>query len=277
MNGSLVTIIFNQPLKPCRRISHIPPATSFPSSRRSHRSTTPMIVYIVLIPINGSRLMKLFLWVIGGEMSSGTIFNNKSSSGSGNPFGLSWNQFQSGELVPKIGSFGSGNFSEMVNPFVPNSSPNSGEKRRGEFNPNMKKRNYLARNTESEQEMQVYMDSQEVLRRNHIDSVTPSSKISHVVSCFLNFCDKNEQLHVFDPEETLEDAEKSQLKMNEFKKDEKIQELKIQPIDYEKLNKLYKDFVPQKERSAEQTYFSSSCISSVSKTSSEKMLQKTKP
>ncbi|GJU40803.1 hypothetical protein Tco_1193760 [Tanacetum coccineum] len=34
-------------------------------------------------------------------------------------------------------------------------------------------------------------------------------------------CDKNEQLHVFDSEETLEDAEKSQLKMNEFQKDEK--------------------------------------------------------
>ncbi|GJV88806.1 hypothetical protein Tco_1532744 [Tanacetum coccineum] len=57
-------------------------------------------------------------------------------------------------------------------------------------------------------------------------------------------CDKNEQLHVFDSEETLEDAEKSQLKMNEFQKDKKIQELKIQPINYEKLNKLYKDFVP---------------------------------
>ncbi|GJV90888.1 hypothetical protein Tco_1538701 [Tanacetum coccineum] len=90
-------------------------------------------------------------------------------------------------------------------------------------------------------------------------------------------CDKNEQLHVFDSQETLEDAEKSQLKMNEFQKDEKNQELKIQPIDYEKLNKLYKDFVPQKERSAEQTYFSSSCISSVSKTSSEKFASKTKP
>ncbi|GJU21003.1 hypothetical protein Tco_1154345 [Tanacetum coccineum] len=60
-------------------------------------------------------------------------------------------------------------------------------------------------------------------------------------------CDKNKQLHVFDSEETLEDAEKSQLKMNEFQKDEKVQELKIQPIDYGKLNKLYKDFVPQKE------------------------------
>ncbi|GJZ26059.1 hypothetical protein Tco_0570312 [Tanacetum coccineum] len=79
---------------------------------------------------------------------------------------------------------------------------------------------------------------------------------------------KNEQLHVFDSEETLEDAEKSQLKMNEFQKDEKVQELKIKPIDYIKLNKLYDDFVPQKELSAEQTYFSSSFISS-EKVSSE--------
>ncbi|GJX49195.1 hypothetical protein Tco_0276040 [Tanacetum coccineum] len=56
-------------------------------------------------------------------------------------------------------------------------------------------------------------------------------------------CDKNEQLHVFDSEETLEDAEKTQLKMNEFQKDEKIQVLKIQPIDYEKLKQLYKEFI----------------------------------
>ncbi|GJY07496.1 hypothetical protein Tco_0374550 [Tanacetum coccineum] len=64
-------------------------------------------------------------------------------------------------------------------------------------------------------------------------------------------CDKNEQLHVFDYEDTLEDAKKSQLKMNEFQKDEKVQELMIKPIDYRKLNKLYDDFVPQKELSAE--------------------------
>ncbi|GKE36871.1 hypothetical protein Tco_1460276, partial [Tanacetum coccineum] len=49
-------------------------------------------------------------------------------------------------------------------------------------------------------------------------------------------------------------------KLLRIQKDEKVQELKIQPIDYEKLNKLYKDFVPQKELSAEQTYFSSSSI-----------------
>ncbi|GJZ47336.1 hypothetical protein Tco_0601168 [Tanacetum coccineum] len=84
-------------------------------------------------------------------------------------------------------------------------------------------------------------------------------------------CNKNEQVHVFNSEETLEDAENSQLKMNEFQKDEKAQELKIKPIDYRKLNKLYDDFVPQKELSAEQTYFPSSFISS------EKVSSETKP
>ncbi|GJW31524.1 glutamate decarboxylase-like protein [Tanacetum coccineum] len=81
---------------------------------------------------------------------------------------------------------------------------------------------------------------------------TPASSYLSTVSTYAKIpklyrasevCDKNEQLHVFDSEETLEDAEKSQLKMNEFQKDEKVQELKIQPIDYEKLNKLYKEFV----------------------------------
>ncbi|GJT67108.1 hypothetical protein Tco_1018588 [Tanacetum coccineum] len=67
--------------------------------------------------------------------------------------------------------------------------------------------------------------------------------------------DENEQLHVFDSEDTLEDAEKSQLKMNEFQKDEKVLELKIKPIDYKKLNKLYDDFVPQKELSADKHIF----------------------
>ncbi|KAI3732954.1 hypothetical protein L1987_64167 [Smallanthus sonchifolius] len=95
-------------------------------------------------------------------MSSGSMFN-KSSSGSGNLFGSDWDpldnfsgslayplhHYQSGscsgsvigDLVPKIGSFGSGCFQEMVNPFAninpecgSASSPNNNrEKRR--FNP----------------------------------------------------------------------------------------------------------------------------------------------
>nr|GEZ69883.1 hypothetical protein [Tanacetum cinerariifolium] len=85
------------------------------------------------------------------------------------------------------------------------------------------------------------------------------------------YISQNEQLHVFDSEDTLEDAEQSRLKMNEFQKYEKVQALKIKPIDYGKLNKLYDNFVPQKELSAEQTYFSSSF------TSSEEIYFGTKP
>nr|GEV67908.1 reverse transcriptase domain, reverse transcriptase zinc-binding domain protein [Tanacetum cinerariifolium] len=59
--------------------------------------------------------------------------------------------------------------------------------------------------------------------------------------------------------------------MNEFQKDEKVQALKIKPTDYEKLNKLYDNFVPRQELSAEQTYFSSSF------TSSEEISSGTKP
>ncbi|GJV81640.1 hypothetical protein Tco_1517510 [Tanacetum coccineum] len=98
----------------------------------------------------------------------------------------------------------------------------------------------------------------------------PYAKIPKLYRAY-ELCNKNEQLHVFDSEETLKDAEKSQLKMNEFQKDEKVQELKIKPIDYRNLNKLYDDFVPQKELSAEQTYFPSSFISS------KKVSSETKP
>ncbi|KAI3685858.1 hypothetical protein L6452_35119 [Arctium lappa] len=112
-----------------------------------------------------------------GEMSSGSMFNNKSSSGSGNLFGSGWDplenlgelgssaypqnhhhhqggglvhHYQSGDLlVPKVvGSFGSGSFSEMVNPFANlnpdecggSSSPNTTDKRKAphsQFNPIM--------------------------------------------------------------------------------------------------------------------------------------------
>ncbi|GKE34544.1 hypothetical protein Tco_1453866 [Tanacetum coccineum] len=46
-----------------------------------------------------------------------------------------------------------------------------------------------------------------------------------------------------DSEETLEDAEESQLKMRN----------KMVQLNYEKLNALYETFVPQQEPSAEQT------------------------
>ncbi|KAC9754817.1 hypothetical protein E3N88_45292 [Mikania micrantha] len=76
-----------------------------------------------------------------GEMSSGSMFNNKASSGSGNLFGSGGIHLRIsvgiGDLVPKHGSFGSGSFSEMVYPFAnlnpecgPSSSPNHRDKRR---------------------------------------------------------------------------------------------------------------------------------------------------
>ncbi|GKF64189.1 hypothetical protein Tco_0187637, partial [Tanacetum coccineum] len=49
-----------------------------------------------------------------------------------------------------------------------------------------------------------------------------------------------------DSEETLDDAEESRLKMKN----------KMVQLDYEKLNALYETFVPKKEPSVEQTYFS---------------------
>ncbi|GJR29994.1 retrovirus-related pol polyprotein from transposon TNT 1-94 [Tanacetum coccineum] len=64
-----------------------------------------------------------------------------------------------------------------------------------------------------------------------------------------------------DSEETLEDAEESQLKM----KDKMIQ------LDYEKLNDLYDTFVPQKEIPIEQNYFSTPSTSTVSSESSIEM------
>nr|GEV10814.1 retrovirus-related Pol polyprotein from transposon TNT 1-94 [Tanacetum cinerariifolium] len=65
-------------------------------------------------------------------------------------------------------------------------------------------------------------------------------RIFQNLECFVG--GQNEQLHVFDSEDTLEDAEQSRLKMNEFQRDEKVQALKIKPIDYRKLNKLYDNF-----------------------------------
>ncbi|GJS77285.1 integrase, catalytic region, zinc finger, CCHC-type containing protein [Tanacetum coccineum] len=67
-----------------------------------------------------------------------------------------------------------------------------------------------------------------------------------------------------DYEETLEDAEESRLKMRN----------KIVQLDYNKLNYLYKTFVPQQETSFDQTYFS---IPSTSNISSESKDVKAEP
>nr|GEW73203.1 integrase, catalytic region, zinc finger, CCHC-type, peptidase aspartic, catalytic [Tanacetum cinerariifolium] len=67
-----------------------------------------------------------------------------------------------------------------------------------------------------------------------------------------------------DTEDTSEDAKEGRLKI----KDEMIQ------LDYEKLNALYDTYVPKKEPSAEQTYFSTPSTSDVSPESSIKMSSK---
>ncbi|GJS38127.1 retrovirus-related pol polyprotein from transposon TNT 1-94 [Tanacetum coccineum] len=71
-------------------------------------------------------------------------------------------------------------------------------------------------------------------------------------------------LNVRDTEDTLDDASKSQQKMKE-KMNDPIAVANKQncwTIDYQQINALYKDFVPQKELSAEQKYFPSSFIPS---------------
>ncbi|GJT68989.1 integrase, catalytic region, zinc finger, CCHC-type containing protein [Tanacetum coccineum] len=71
-------------------------------------------------------------------------------------------------------------------------------------------------------------------------------------------------LNVRDTEDTLDDASKSQQKMKE-KMNDPIAVANKQncwTIDYKQINALYKDFVPQKELSAEQKYFPSSFIPS---------------
>ncbi|GKA70317.1 hypothetical protein Tco_0776381, partial [Tanacetum coccineum] len=71
-------------------------------------------------------------------------------------------------------------------------------------------------------------------------------------------------LNVRDTEDTLDDASKSQQKMKEKMNDPIVVANKQNcwTIDYKQINALYKDFVPQKELSAEQKYFPSSFIPS---------------
>ncbi|GJY32742.1 integrase, catalytic region, zinc finger, CCHC-type containing protein [Tanacetum coccineum] len=80
----------------------------------------------------------------------------------------------------------------------------------------------------------------------------------------MSFYDPNLKHGLGDTEDILDDATKSQIKMENKLKDpiaiEKKQIVRI--IDYNKLNALYEDFVPQKELSTEQKYFSSTFIPS---------------
>ncbi|GJU06395.1 retrovirus-related pol polyprotein from transposon TNT 1-94 [Tanacetum coccineum] len=85
--------------------------------------------------------------------------------------------------------------------------------------------------------------------------------IAHNPKLYDASCFNSSKMHmnVCDTEEILEDATKSQIKMENKLKDPIAIEKKqnFHPIDYKKLNALYKTFVPQVELSAEQKYFSS--------------------
>ncbi|GKC45489.1 hypothetical protein Tco_1063211 [Tanacetum coccineum] len=93
--------------------------------------------------------------------------------------------------------------------------------------------------------------------------------------------DSKIQMNIRDTEDILDYATKSQIKMKKNSQDPIIVEKKqnIWTIDYKKLNALYEDFVPQKEFSAKQKYFSSSFIYSEnsSNASSPSSSSKTKP
>ncbi|GJV81482.1 retrovirus-related pol polyprotein from transposon TNT 1-94 [Tanacetum coccineum] len=87
-------------------------------------------------------------------------------------------------------------------------------------------------------------------------------KLKKNVDLFLKIGNIEIPLNVRDSEETLEDAFKSQQKMNE-KMNDPIAVANKQncwTIDYKQLNALYNDFVPQKESFVEQTCSSSSYI-----------------
>ncbi|GJU64147.1 hypothetical protein Tco_1245982 [Tanacetum coccineum] len=97
-------------------------------------------------------------------------------------------------------------------------------------------------------------------------------------SCFTN---TKIHVNVKDIEDILDDATKSQTKMeNKLKDPVAIEEKQnIRTIDYNKLNALYEDFVSQKELSAEQKYFSSTFIPSEnhSNASTSTLPSETKP
>ncbi|GJT43762.1 hypothetical protein Tco_0952477 [Tanacetum coccineum] len=91
-------------------------------------------------------------------------------------------------------------------------------------------------------------------------AISQNQKLYHA-SCF-----NDSKIHVKagDTEEILKDAIKSQIKMENKLKDPIAIEKKqnFLTIDYNKLNALYENFVPQVELSAEQKYFSSASITS---------------
>ncbi|GKD03110.1 hypothetical protein Tco_1178084 [Tanacetum coccineum] len=117
----------------------------------------------------------------------------------------------------------------------------------------------------------------------YTNSYTRKKAISHNLKLYDASCLHNSKIHVNvrDTEDILDDATTSQVKMKQNSQDPIAIEKKqnVWTIDYKKLNALYKDFVPQKEFSTKQKYFSSSFISfeNSSNASSPSSSSETKP
>ncbi|GJZ01445.1 hypothetical protein Tco_0519406 [Tanacetum coccineum] len=108
-------------------------------------------------------------------------------------------------------------------------------------------------------------------------AISQNSKL-YDVSCL---DDLKIHVNVRDTKDILDDPTKSQIKMKKKSQDPIVIEKKqnVWTIYYKKLNALYEDFVPQKEFSVEQKYFSISFISSEnsSNASSPSSSSETKP
>ncbi|GJS04035.1 retrovirus-related pol polyprotein from transposon TNT 1-94 [Tanacetum coccineum] len=121
----------------------------------------------------------------------------------------------------------------------------------------------LARNTYKETEKQQFlankMNADEDKYLDDILNLEAKKAIAHNPKLYdaSSFNSFKVHVSVCDTEEILEDATKSQIKMENKLKDPVAIEKKqnFRPIDYKKLNALYETFVPQVKLSAEQKYF----------------------
>ncbi|GJU06580.1 hypothetical protein Tco_1123010 [Tanacetum coccineum] len=122
----------------------------------------------------------------------------------------------------------------------------------------------LARNAYKEAEKQQIIakkvQQQNIVLTKQLESYKEKNPKLYDASCL---DDSKIQMNVRDIKDILDDATKSQIKMKKKSQDPIAIEKKqnVWTIDYKKLYTLYEDFVPQKEFSTEQKYFSSSFIS----------------
>nr|GEY46874.1 retrovirus-related Pol polyprotein from transposon TNT 1-94 [Tanacetum cinerariifolium] len=144
---------------------------------------------------------------------------------------------------------------------TPNRNVNSGSVEKDTHVPDLCALEQLARNAYQEAEKQQLKHG-----LGYSNPYTLKQAISQCLKLYLSSSLGNSEipLNVRDNENTLDDASKSQQKVKE-KINDPIAVANKQncwTVDYQQINALYKDFVPQKVLSAEQKYFSSSLIPS---------------